>query len=336
MPTMDVFNNDAFSLRSMTGAVQKAPYKPARIGQLGLFFEKGITTTKVEIEEKQGQLTLIQTTPRGGTGSVIGADARTMRALNVPHLQRESVIRADEVQGVRAFGTENEVQTVQDVVNDRLATLRQMHEVTLEHLRMGAIKGLVLDADLSTIYNLFTEFGVVQQTAELDFGTAVDVRVQCVDVLRLLEDALGAATYTRGHALCSPSFFDGLVSADQVKESFRYQEGQVLRDDLRRGFTFGGILWEEYRGKVGAVEFITDGEAYCFPEGAMTEKGPLFTTYFAPADFEETVNTMGQPIYARQAPDPTGLNRHRLVHTQSNPLPLCLMPRTVIKLTMAT
>lgn len=337
MPTMDVFNQDAFSLRSLTAAIIKAPYRPGRLGELGLFSESGITTTTVQVEEKDGQLSLIPTTPRGGPADTIGADARRMRSFLVPHLARESTILADSIQNVRAFAGETELETVQSVVDQRLATLRAMHEVTLEHLRIGALKGLILDADgATTLFNLFTEFGVSQQTHEFDFADAdLMVRNECVTVLRLIEDELGAAAYTQARAFCSPSFFDELVKHPSVTESFKYREGEMLRQDIRRGFLYGGIVWEEYRGKVGAIDFITDGEAYCFPVGAMTVKGPLFQTYFAPADFEETVNTVGRPIYAKQAPDPSGLNRFRLLHTQSNPLPLCLRPRTVIKLTMA-
>ena len=333
MVTMDVFKDDAFSLRSLTASINKLPMKPGRLGQLGLFTERGITTTTVQIEEKSGTLSLIQTSPRGEPGDTIGRDKRKLRALNVPHLQREGQINADEVQGIRRFGTESDVETVQGLVNDRMSVLRAMHEVTLEHLRMGALKGLILDADLSTIYNLFTEFGVTQDTVAFDFSDVdLDVRNVCTHVLRTMEDNLGAATYTGARALCSSDFFDGLIGHSQVKESFKYQEGQVLRTDLRRGFTFGGITFEEYRGKVGSTLFIAQGEAYCFPEGAMVEDGPLFQTYFAPADFEETVNTLGLPFYAKQAPD-RDFNRFTKLHTQSNPLPLCLRPDAVIKLT---
>jgi hypothetical protein len=47
----------------------------------------------------------------------------------------------------------------------------------------------------------------------------------------------------------------------------------------------------------------------------------------------ETVNTIGLPIYAKQAPDPSGFNRFVQLHSQSNPLPLCLIPRAVVKAT---
>ncbi len=289
----------------------------------------------MQIEERDGQLSLIPTSPRGGEADTIGADARRMRAFTVPHLARESTILADSIQGVRAFGTESTEEMVQTVVNQRLATLRAMHEVTLEYLRMGAVKGLILDASGSTLYNLYTEFGVEQKTVDFDFADpTLAIRAKCKGVLRLIEDELGASVYRQARALCSESFFDALIDHPNVVETFKYREGEALRQDIRRGFLYGGIVWEEYRGKVGSTDFITDGEAYCFPEDAMVEGGSLFQTYFAPADFEETVNRIGLPLYAKQAPDPSGLNRFRLLHTQSNPLPLCLRPAAVVKLTM--
>jgi len=337
MPTLDVFNQDAFSLMSLTAAINKAPYKPSRIGQLGLFGEQRISTTQVMVEERDGLLSLIPTTPRGGPADSIGAMPRTVRSFVVPHLARESTILADEIQNVRAFGSENELQAVQAVVDGRLATLRAMHEVTLEYHRIGAIKGLILDADgVTPIYNLFTEFGVVQQTQDFAFTTdTTDIRALCVAVARLIEAELGAAVYDGIRAFCSPEFFDALIGHPTVIDSFRYQEGQMNRADLRKGFQYGGITFEEYRGTVNGVRFVEANVAYAVPEGVMTEKGSLFQTNFAPADFMETVNTLGLPIYAKQAPDPSGLNRFVNVHSQSNPLCLCLRPRAVIQLTMS-
>src|SRR6185295_17649341 len=132
---LDIFRTDAFSLTSLTDAFIKAPYKPSRIGALGLLRSRGLNTTSVVIEEKNGQLTLIQTSPRGGPATQIGSPKRTARSFIVPHLERESTIMADVVQNVRAFGSENANDAVQIKVNEHLSDLRAMHEVTLEHMR---------------------------------------------------------------------------------------------------------------------------------------------------------------------------------------------------------
>jgi hypothetical protein len=329
MPLIDIFQSDAFSVASLTDAILKRPFKPGRIGALGLFRERGMTTTTAVVEQKNGQLSLIPTSPRGGPASSIGVAKREARAFIAPHLEREATVMADEVQNVRAFGGETTEQSVQELINQHLTDLRAMHEVTLEYHRVGAIKGLILDSDGATpIHNLFTEFGIAQQTAELD--VAVAVRSQCVDIQRLSETELGAEPVTGYRAFCGDDFFDALVEADSVVEALKYQESATLRGDLRSGFEFGGITWENYRGRVGSVGFFPADEAYVVPIGA-----PIFATYFAPADFMETVNTLGLPLYAKMFFD-AELNRWAKVHSQSNPLALCLRPRAVIKVTLAT
>jgi hypothetical protein len=341
MPTLDVFNSDVFSLRSLVAAIEALPYQPGRIGELGLFASSGIFTTTVQVEEIDGILSLIATSPYGAPApDPLGASKRRMRPFNVPHLARESKIFAAEVQGIRSFGTESEAQLVQALVNQRLSQLRAMHEVTLEYHRMGAIQGKILDADgTSTVVDLFSEFGKSQQTHDFNLSTAtLDVRGRCTAALRLIEAELGGSTYSGARALCSSGFFDTFVGHAIVMQSFQYQEGMVLRSDLRRGFVYGGITWEEYRGSVNkpdgsaAVDFIAANTAYLIPEGVQTVLGPLFQTYNAPADFEETVNTLGLPMYAKIARDPE-FQRWVKIHSQSNPLNLCLKPRAVIKLT---
>lgn len=65
MPTLDIFGNSAFSLTSLTDAINKVPFVPGRLGQLGIFDESGVSTTSVIIEEREGSLTLIETSQRG-------------------------------------------------------------------------------------------------------------------------------------------------------------------------------------------------------------------------------------------------------------------------------
>jgi major capsid protein E len=335
MPMLDVFKSDAFSVTSLTDAIIKAPHKPGRIGALGLFREKGIPTTNVVIEEKDGRLSLIAATPRGGAASSIGSAKRTARSFVVPHLERESVVMADEVQGVRSFGSENTTDAVQALINERLEDLRAMHEVTLEYHRVGAIKGQILDADGSTVlFNLFTEFGVAQQTHDIALSVAgTNVRNQAIAIQRKIETELGGEPVTGYRAFCGDTFFDDLVAHAKVEGALQYQESQLLRTDLRSGFEFGGIVWENYRGKVlkpdgsASVDFFPAAEAYVVPIGPR-----IFSTAFAPADFMETVNTMGLPVYAKIAVDEQ-LNRWAKVHSQSNPMNLCLRPRAVVKVT---
>lgn len=327
----DIFNNDAFGLSQMTKAMMDLPHVPGRIGQLGLFTEEGVSTTSIDIEKVGTVIRLVPAAQRGAPGLTGTNQKRNLRSLKVVHLPQEDAVIADEIQNLRAFGSESELETLQTVVNKKLARMKRDLDVTMEWQRMGAIKGQVLDADGSTVLlNLFTEFGVTQQTKDMDLDvTGTKVKQKCIDVHRMIEDELGGIPNSGVRVLCSPSFFDAFVGHAAVESAYdRYLDGQFLRESQRKnGFWFADTYFEEYRGKVGSTNFIADGEAYAVPEGVPE----LFATYFGPADYMETVNTIGQAYYASQRPFHNGKGVH--LESQSNPLNICTRPRSIIKLT---
>jgi hypothetical protein len=334
MPALDIFAGSAFSMVALTDAINKMPFVPGRIGQLGLFREQGVSTTAVMIEEREGALTLVETTSRGAPAVQHVPNKRKARSLTVPHVALEDTILADEVQNVRAFGSENQLEGVQAVVNQRLSEMASKMDATLEHLRVGAIKGQILDADGSAvIYDLFTEFGVSQHSEidfDLDNATPAPgaVKKKCHDIRRKIEDELGVVPYDHIHAMCGPDFFDDLITHPEVEKAYeRWLDGAFLRQGQARGsFEYAGILFEEYRGRVGSVDFTDASKAYFFPVGVPG----LFRQYNAPADFVETANTIGLPRYAKQAVDQQ-FARWVMLHVQSNPLPICTRPRVLIR-----
>ncbi|HET9199438.1 MAG TPA: major capsid protein [Dehalococcoidia bacterium] len=169
----DARSGHLLRLRLLHGGAHRCHQQDAvcagRIGQLGLFREQGVSTTSVMIEEREGSLTLVETTSRGAPAVQHVANKRKARSLTVPHVALEDTILADEVQNVRAFGSENMLEGVQAVVSQRLTEMATKMDATLEHLRVGAIKGQILDADgTAVIYDLFTQFGVTAHT-EIDF-----------------------------------------------------------------------------------------------------------------------------------------------------------------------
>jgi hypothetical protein len=245
----------------------------------------------------------------------------------VPHIPHDTTILAESIQNVRAFGSPDQLQGLVQVVNDKLAQMRQCHELTLEYHRIGAIQGVILDADgLTVIYNLFTEFNVTRSSVSFELNDpSTDVRQKCIAVARLIEAALGAQMYSHIHCFCGANFFDAFIGHEYVRDAYhRYLDSQNLRNDPRKGFEFGGIIFEEYRGSVGAVNFVDPDEANFFPVGVPD----LFRTYNAPADFMETVNTLGLPVYAKQ--ERMKFDKGVEIHTQSNPLCICCRPEVLV------
>jgi hypothetical protein len=259
-----------------------------------------------------------------------GSGKTTLTRHAIDELGLDTMTREDGGAG----GSESMLKGVQAVVNQRMSEMATKMDATLEHLRIGAIKGQILDADGSAvIYDLFTEFGVTAHT-EIDFDldnaspAAGAVKKKCHDIRRKIEDELGAQPYEHIHAMCGADFFDDLITHSEVAKAHdRYLDGAFLRQGQARGsFEYSGIVLEEYRGRVGTVDFTDASKAYFFPVGVPG----LFRQYNAPADFVETANTIGLPRYAKQAADQQ-FARWVMLHVQSNPLPICTRPRVLIK-----
>lgn len=337
--TLDVFNSSQFSMVELTKSIDIVPNVYGRLQELGVFPGEPVSTTNVLVEYNNGVLNLLTQQPRGGDqGSVGKPEKRTMKSFLIPHIPHDDKIMAADVQNIRAFGQTSELDQVQTMVNRRLMRMRMRHALTLEYLRMGALKGVVIDADGSTIVDFFSEFGVAQKVVDFALGTAgTNVDAKCMEVKRHMEVNLLGETMTGVRALCSPEWFDKFVSHPNVKDAYKYYQSvqEPLREDVRTRFRHKGIEFEEYPGQ-GTVynadgtlttrRFIPAGDVRFFPEGTME----TFGTYFAPADFIETVNTPGQEIYVKMAPD-AKYQKFVEIHTQSNPLPICRRPALLVR-----
>jgi len=259
-----------------------------------MFQQKGVASRSVIIEERDGVLQLLVSKPYGAPADVSKKQDRRARSFLIPHFPLDDTVLAAEVQGIRAFGSATETETVAQVVTDKIATMRQSHEVTLEWLRLGAIKGVVFDGDTTSVLcNLFTEFSVRKQAdQDWDMHTAgTEQAPKCSAAIRLVEEALGGTPFDHIHCLMGNDVWDTFIANTSVKTAYTRwagaqdgQPGAFLRSDMRSGFPFAGIYFENYRGKVGSTSFIPATEGRIFPVGAPG----LFQTFNAPADYIET------------------------------------------------
>jgi hypothetical protein len=153
---------------------------------------------------------------------------------------------------------------MQDVVNTRMGQHVSLKiDPTLEYMRMGAVRGIILNPDGSTLYNLFTEFNV-SQPAEVafDLSNAANgaVRATCTAVVRTIANALGGIPFQGVYAFCSDTFWDDLIKNAEVRATYL---NAVQASELRAGvaferFNFGGITFENYRGATtGSTQFVT-------------------------------------------------------------------------------
>jgi hypothetical protein len=343
---MDIFDNDAFRMVTLTAAVNLTPYAPDFLGTQNIFTPMPIRTIDAAIViNDNGALEIVQTTPRGAPPYEQKINPQNVRSFRTPRIAIGDTIYAHELQGIisRASLTGGDMAMVLQDLQSEIAYrldgptgLRAKVETTKEHMRLGAISGIVLDADGSTLYNWPTMFGV-SLPAEIAFNLSASspaVGVLTTLVRGLKRQILRAAKAGNRQnvgilALCGDTFFDLLVKHPDVLPAWNVFQGNagtrislgLNQVDPFTTFTWEGIDWVNYRGTDDdSTISVGDDKVKFVPTGIPG----LFQEVLAPYESFDYMNTMGLPIYAQTLPD---RDRNQFVRLETYSYPMYVATR---------
>lgn len=341
---LDFIRDPRYGVMELSEAIINYPNQFGLMAQLGIFGESSISQTTVTIDiANRGQINVIDNSPRGAPVDYDTTDTQDMRALPTFRYARGASLLADEFQNVRAFGTTNEFSVFDVKLAEKMQVLNQAHAQTTEWLRWQSLLGNVVNSKGQVLYNAYTLMGETQNvinyalssTTDIDpIQTATNAAMDYIQLNSFGEPVTGL------FALCSPGFFDQMTKNEEFRKAYTYFAGvpNPLRDNLRDGFFHKGITYLRHIGQVMMMnadgtrtlsKFIPDNTAILLPLGTHQ----VFRTYYAPADYIETVNTPGQRLYAKT--DIMKGNRGIEVETISQQLNMVLKPRLVQKLTFS-
>lgn len=332
---MPLSNEAQYGVRPLSEAINNLPVTPTTIRESGLFLPEYMTTTNVEVESKDNELVLVQSVPRGTPGKPVAEKRGGKKIFQTVHLPKDDVVRADDVQNVRAFGTENTASAVNDKVNDKLASMKGDTEYTREHLQLGALQGKVLDADGTVIYDFNQEFGINRNVFDIKLSSDTTKAGSVLDkYLRSLMPNVAGDTFKGWVVFASPEWLEEFITHKSIMDLYARFEGKakVYTDDNSNTdvlFRHRNVDFIEYNYQFGSEVDIKPGEALLAPVG--TKK--TLKEYFAPADMNATVNSKALPYYASR--EKLQHDKGWSLHTQSNCLPVALRPKALATLKMS-
>lgn len=344
MEIVDIFRQDMFSTTSLTTVVNKSPFTPRFLESLGIFTPNPIRSIDAAVMiNDNGTLAVVPTTPRGSPPIEQIQRAQNVRTFRTPRIALGDTIHAHELQGMLARAITQAVggggrdamallnQDLQSEIAFRVDgpnQLREKVENTKERMRLGAISGIVLDADGTALYNWPTLFGV-SLPAEINFDLANLANGALLTLITQTQRSVlraarsGNLPGVRVIALCGDAFFDALIANSEVRDTYKNWQAAA---DLRVSrafdvFRFGSVDWYNYRGSDdNATIAINTDKCKFIPVGVPG----LFQEVLAPAETFEYVNTPGLPIYILQMPD---RDRNQFVRIEAYSYPMYIATR---------
>jgi hypothetical protein len=330
----------------LTGTINKIPNNYGLMRDLNVFPAAGSTSTLVEVRRENNTLAVLPATDRGGPPSVAKRTPGDALYFEVPHFPHLDVIGPKDLQNmIQVIGTSASPRTMETEMARRLLAIRNRHAITLEWMRMGALKGLITDGAGATLYDLYASFGLSRNTIFFDLGNAAsDINGKCEALYEATATNLLGETMQFIEVIASSAFFNAFIGHPKVEKFFlNWSNAEKLSsvdrigagNQMGRVFDFQKIRFREYYGVApvngSSVPFVEAGKGYSRPVGTMDS----FKTYFAPPNDIRVVNQSGDAYEVYISPKVLDHGAGVELMTQSNPLAICRRPEMLNTVDMA-
>ena len=333
---LDVLRKNAFSaVEFHEELVEKIDFRPEILGTLNLFKPIYSRTPKIGLVHKSSTLKLIPITADGSPPVELIPEGADLREFEVSRLAKGSTIYAASLAGVLNLPSDETFKEVVEEAAERSAHILSELELTWEHMRLGAVHGVVYDADgSSVIYDWYQEWGITppeEINFELD-KPDTDVRKKCRDLSRAMQKAAKGVwrPETSIGALVSDEFYDLLLNHPQIKET---KIGTEAADKLENLTGYSHIVIENikfinYRGTEDGKLSIDAEKARFFPINA---DGAFQVGWGPMNESKHYVNQRGQEKYTLFLEDNSGRDAWDRIEIYSFPLFICTRPEMLMK-----
>lgn len=325
-----MFQLDHFNMADMTSAFNALPPVFGRLVKSGIFDERYLTTTTAIVERINGTLAVLPSQDWQSNGVDVLGDERETITVPIRKTEAKITLMAYELAGLRAFGSDSELESFQAELMRRMIKARRIQDITMEYRMAGALQGTVYDKPSGRVMlSEYSAFGGSQKTVDFKLGTdTTDILSKCYEVKDHVLDNLGDDVADGVRVLVEPTLYRKFISHKNVQKVYEGWSAASDRigGDMRSGFPFGGLVFEEYSAYLGSTSFMASGTGIAFPTGTVE----TFSVHYAPASFVEAVNTRAVKFYAKSKQ--LDFDEGVTIKIQSNGLPLCQRPACLVKI----
>ncbi len=277
------YTNSINVLQSLWGALSKAGYFPM----------EPLATDYVEINLENDVISVLPVT--NGAPTKARQNAAESRIFKVPAIEHLDHLTVSDIKNMMTlYARTRQPETLANLMAKRLGRFKKKFDLTVEWMRMGALKGVMTDGKGVEIIDFFAAFGLTKKVVYFDLSNAsADLQSACALVYQLITQDLSDETMTEVQAWVDPVFFNALIQHPKVEKFWEATNAFNMMANLARGeeqqwkprqFKFGSITWLENPAVIplwtGPSKMIAANTGHAYPAGTQD----THVTYVSPPD----------------------------------------------------
>lgn len=338
--------DNLFKIRALTAAINAMKAPSRRI--YNRFFaprEHMEITDRLAFDIIFGSEGILGNISVNAAATVTDKTSRKTVTMTAPRLAQKRFIATSDLNGMRRFGEQMAVELMKNRIATEQKDMRGIMDRTLEFWAVNALKGQILDADLSTVlvdYNLDPTHAPTL-TASADWEAVWTDKANSDPIRkirewkRLIEDDSGAAI-TSWVAYLGWEVMDALIDHDKVIELLKTDKGSQMAENGRIQ-RLVEVELEEYNGSFldgdGTRHRFVDSDEFLLV-GVCDD---VVDCPYAPVVDDDApngvgnINAKGQGLLyfskSWKEQDPSG----RWIKAETRPLPVLQRPGAIVDAT---
>lgn len=331
---------NSFETTEWTDAINEVENQYGFINSLGLFETYNTSEKAVVFDKTAHDITLLPQVNRGSHTATTGKE-RSVETYSLPlaYFKHVDSLGAEDIYRWRKPGMQDK-ETVERASAEKVQDMRYTADQTREYLKLQAMKGVFKTPDGTTVADMFSQFGISQQTQVFALGNnTTDVNGVIMALKRKVKAGLKTSTMSGVNVFCDEEFFDKLVNHANIKAIYlldsasnrTYRENTATYEQwgVMDMFSHKGVNFIQYNPTFklpsGSTEdFLAANTAIALPAGARG----LFRSYFGPSNKLSQVGQPGQEMFLRTYVDPR--DEYVSFELEMAPLMFCTQPNSLV------
>ena len=241
--------DNLFKIRTLTAAVNaiKAPMRRV-YNRLFAGYENMQPSDRLAFDVISGSETLLGNISVSAPATVDDKTGRKTVTLTAPRIANKRFVSTAELNSYRSFG-EAGVEMMKTRIAREQKDMRGKHDRTLEFWAVNALKGVIYDADMTTVlvdYNVAAGHTPTLTGTDLFTDAASNPIAKIRSWKQLIEDDCGTSIDS-WLAYLGSGVMDALISHEKVKDFLKHDSGSKVAENgiIER---LAGVDLDEYNG----------------------------------------------------------------------------------------
>lgn len=315
---------EKFQNIKMTKIIEQIKATPTPI--LDKFYKsaEGSVGSTIEVPIKKSDAFILKAISKEADSSLIESKDVYILQLKIPRFALRDMIFASDLNELKSY--ENSTDML-EALSKKIANIIKSHKssylATQEFMAVGAMFGKVIDGSGTVLFEY-------KKQTEVQFSDSKDLQSSIAEIQDSLVKALG---YLPDFEVYVSREFHNALYAKADKEGLFDNQGRAkVREKGAlevHGVSFIPYVAQYKNEKGKATNFLSAKEGMAIPQ---TEG--VFKLFYARANHVEALSKAPQRFFAA-SPEELGGGKGYAILSESNVLPVCLNPESLVKVTWA-